>query len=361
MKKLMIYPYDLYYEPILKNEVKLLGEYKISKLVSLRSLGMVGKVVQLTDEKLVVEKDFDNALDSVDAVLIVNTNISINFVDIIYPKIVKAVENHKEVVIGRKLSVDEHKLVDDLPIISLKGEIDRYQQLRMLDIKKSILAKINVPVIAVFGAGEYTDKFSIQMFLRKYFMEEGYRVSQIGSRNDSELYGVHPFPRELFDSGKESIMLFNRYVKSIELDEKPDVLILGIPDAILPVNDEFPCDFGVLPFEVFNAVKPDAGICTLYCGIYSKDFFDNLKICIQYRYGISIDCIAMNNVTIDKGTSYEIGRLKYITVEKKLMSSYLKENQKSEKIYSAIDKENLQEMAEYIIAMMSTNPDIQNI
>lgn len=56
MKRLMIYPYDLYYEPILKNELKLLGDYKICKLVSLRSLGMIGKKVQCDNEKLVVER-----------------------------------------------------------------------------------------------------------------------------------------------------------------------------------------------------------------------------------------------------------------------------------------------------------------
>lgn len=300
-------------------------------------------------------------MESVDVVLIVDTNIKISFTDIIYPKIVKAIENYKEVIVGRKLSDDEQRLVDNLPVISLRGETDRYQQLKRVDIKNASLVKINVPVIAVFGVGQYTGKFSIQMYLRKYFMKEGYKVSQIGSRNDCELYGVHPFPRELFDSGKESIILFNHYVKSIELEEKPDVLILGIPDAIMPINDEFPCDFGVLPFEVFNAVKPDVGICTLYCGTYSKDFFDSLKTCIQYRYGISVDCIAMNNVMIDKGTSYELGRLKYITVEKELVSSYLKENRKGEEMYNTTEEENLQKMAEYIIDMMSTNPDVQNI
>lgn len=363
MKKTLVYPYDTYYEPAMRYEGGISGDYKITKIISPRSFGLVGtKICKNDDEdELIVERDFEVAINSVDAVLIVDTDIKLDFANVVYPKIVFALEAGKEVIVSRKLEDAELKLLDGLQCAFLKGEKATYERIRAASHGAEKLEKISTPVIAVFGAGTNTDKYEIQMNLRKQLTDIGYRVSQIGSRHDCELVGFHSFPDFMFErvsSGKEKVLMFSQYVKMIEMKESPDVILIGVPGSVLPLSEEFPGDYGITAFEVFSAVKTDAAICTLNYGRYTKEYFDNLIPCLLYRFGLHVDCITMNDMIADMNITKELHELIYITIESELIDSFIRDNTTGITVYNTKKDSDKKKMLDFIIEQLSSYQDI---
>lgn len=44
------------------------------------------------------------------------------------------------------------------------------------------------------GIGQNVQKFDLQLYLRSRFIDKGYKVSQIGTKKISGLFGLHPLP-----------------------------------------------------------------------------------------------------------------------------------------------------------------------
>jgi len=80
------------------------------------------------------------------------------------------------------------------------------------------------------GIGQNVQKFDLQLYLRSRFIDKGYKVSQIGTKKISGLFGLHPLPDFLFNtqySDVDKVYAFNRVMKDVSMQEKPDVILLG--------------------------------------------------------------------------------------------------------------------------------------
>ena len=190
------------------------------------------------------------------------------------------------------------------------------------------LKKIETPVIFILGIGEKTHKFHIQLTLRNYFLESGYKVSQVGSRNYCELFGFHSMPEFMYSysiSESSKIILFNNFIKELDILEKPDVIIIGIPGGIMPLNDVFTNKFGIMAYEISQAVTPDAAVFSIYFNNYQNEHFERLITSIRYRLGIHIDFFNMANIFFDWDRSRETKRMQYLTVESKLTDTRIKD------------------------------------
>lgn len=176
---------------------------------------------------------------------------------------------------------------------------------------------INTPIITVMGVGYNTSKFDIQLYLRKHFIGKGYKVAQIGSKKVSEFFDFYSMPAFMFDhsySSEEKIFRFSEYVKKIEEIERPDVIIIGIPEPILPLNKKHPFSFGIYAFEILNAIEADYSILSLMHGEYGQDFMTEMKNLCRYRYNIEIDDFFVSNFTIVSNSLYS-SELKYVFAE----------------------------------------------
>lgn len=72
--------------------------------------------------------------------------------------------------------------------------------------------QISVPIVFVVGTAPYTEKFQIQLALRKQLLANGYKVSSIGSKPYSSLFGFHSFPffmNENKDDTQKIILFLN--------------------------------------------------------------------------------------------------------------------------------------------------------
>lgn len=203
---------------------------------------------------------------------------------------------------------DENKIID---LCNHRGAKEIVRQGTTSDIELSvcdnILYKLDVPVIAVAGTGSFSQKFDLQLYLRKEFLDLGYKVSQIGSRPYCEMFGFQSMPKWMFDStytDREKVYAFNHYLKRIELNEKPEVIIIGLPEGIIPFNEKHSQGFGLCAYEICSAIHPDYLIMSLYNGEYTQQFLDEMKNLTKYRLHVEIDDFYISNY-VPMSTSYK--------------------------------------------------------
>ena len=173
------------------------------------------------------------------------------------------------------------------------------------------LYPINVPVIAVMGLTPNSSKFDVQVELRKTFSDAGYKATVIASNSLGKLLGMHIYPEFMFSdhSLAKKTYGFNHYVNKLVKDERPDVIIIGIPDGIIPYNQKIHNSFGEITSIVCHAVHPDFSILTSgFLDVVNQDYFSQLKLLCRYRFDTEIFAFCISNNKIqenDTGDGYD--------------------------------------------------------
>jgi peptide maturation system protein (TIGR04066 family) len=119
------------------------------------------------------------------------------------------------------------------------------------------------------------------------------------------------------------VIFFNHHVKQLEKEEKPDVIIIGIPGGILPFDRKFHNRFGILPFLISQAVEPDAAVFSSVYEDWKEKYFTELALTIQYRFGFQVDCFNLSNAQVDwagckQVNTLQINRLNSHIVDEKI-------------------------------------------
>lgn len=208
------------------------------------------------------------------------------------------------------------------------------------NIKSKSLLKIDVPIITVIGLSGDCQKMEMQLFLRRKFKERGYKVLQIGSRNNCELLEFHSFPQFMFNDQISEIGKMNAYYNYIvELveNEKPDVVIIGIPGGIYPLDDNYNLNYGITAFEVCNVIQSDCNIFNMWCDIYTDQLVQKMCNVSLHRLNTPIDFINLSNVTINKDFFMDRGHaLGYNVYDRKSVEMFMEEIN-NPTVYSLID------------------------
>jgi peptide maturation system protein (TIGR04066 family) len=164
-----------------------------------------------------------------------------------------------------------------------------------------LLREIKIPVIMVLSHGLRTDQFAFELALRQHFAEVGYTIGQIGSREMSHFFGFHGMPDFLYEhrDAYEKTLRFNRFIVNLVAAERPELLIIGVPDSIMKFNDRLLHGLGVLPSVICSGVTSDVSILCTYCHEYKEPFFDELSQHSNYRLGSSVQFFNLANTTVD--------------------------------------------------------------
>ncbi|AGK99602.1 TIGR04066 family peptide maturation system protein [Clostridium pasteurianum] len=355
--KVMIYPFDIESAPLIRHN-NLINEYDIVAAVSPNGWGFNGKDIGNVDSgeliNLKISSDFDESLKNCDTVFFNEPSRNIDFNKFIFPHIMKAVNSLKNIICTIEL---EQKIINEISSICTKNnKLFKYFPNKDMDTKKPLSEKIytiDVPVIFVVGLSERTNKFEIQLNLRENFKKMGYKVSQIGSRHYCELFDFHSFPRFMYSTlitESEKIILFNYYIKSISIKENPDIIVIGIPGGTMPFNYEFTNRFGILAYEISQAILPDVVALSLPYSNLSKDFFDLISKSYKYKFGYDIDCYNISNSYFNLQGSQLARTPQYITLDYKFIDEKKKiYTDINTPIYNILNSEDPEKMAEFII------------
>ena len=355
-QRLMVYPFDNEFLPVVKYS-ELMLDYNIAKLVSLKGWGLAGKDAgvagKINETGFSVSGDFKEALAECDTVLFVDSNQKTDSDKIVYPKMLDALDNKKNILCS--INMDD-KVKDQLTGLAKDKGVScnflKDSKTYQAPIKNEIY-NINTPVIFVLGIAERTNKFVIQLALRNRLLKEGYKVAQIGTKDYCELLGFHSMPGFMYAKSlteAEKITLFNHYVKSLEVTQKPDVIVIGLPGGTMKFNNKYTNQFGIMAYEISQAIIPDAAICSILYEEYTPPFFENLFISLKYKLGFKVDCFNVSNYQFDWGRSDNTEQMAYTLLEANAVTEKTKTWSDSETlVYNILDENAADEMYKFIM------------
>jgi len=130
--------------------------------------------------------------------------------------------------------------------------------------------QIDVPVVGVFGTGPEQGKFTTQLVLRRMLLAVGYKVAQVGSEHQSELFGFDlTFPYGYASAVGIPMRAYVPYLSykiwEICRYRRPDIVIVGAQSGIIPYDfSASPLTGYTLPSLAFLfGTRPDAYILTV--------------------------------------------------------------------------------------------------
>jgi len=367
--KTMIYPFDVESAPLLRHS-KFIDNFNFTHVVSPNGWGLSGKDASCADDGqpigMIVGSDFDKSLEDCDTVLFSEFSTKLDLNTFIYPKIIKAAENFKNIICTIKLESEIFDNVSD--ICNKNNTLFKYFTKECDSVNGpefEEIYKVNTPIILVAATSERTHKFEIQLNLRKSLQKMGYKVSQIGTRHYCELMGFHSFPKFMYSKDiteSEKVTLFNYYVKNIEVKEKPDVIIIGVPGGTMPFDYKLTNKFGILAYEVSQAIKPDAVILSTLYKDYKSDFGKLISKSYMYRFGYGIDCCNITNAALNIPDSKFERSPQYITMDWKFVNEKKKVYNKSAiPVYNILDASNAQIMADHLVNKLAGYSEIKSM
>lgn len=360
-KRLCVYPYDVEFSPILRHK-ELLSDYEIAALVSPKGWGLIGKDAATSDGgplfDYIVSTDFQESLMLCDTVLFVEACYPIDLKSFLYPKIKSAIESKKNIICMLKLEEDDKKDLKERcekAFVTFEYDQDDLQNNYKENIPK--LFSINIPIVFVCGLSERSNKFHTLLSLKTNLTSLGYKVGMIGSRRYCEFMGFHSFPEFMLGtkhSESKKIILFNHFVKKIEIDEKPDIILIGIPGSIEAQNDILRNDFGILSYEIAAAVKPDAIVMNLQYNDYQPSYFELLNNLTTKRFGSEVTCFVIANIKFDYSNSDSFVNPQYITLPTAFIDQWLQRQQAEEvKLYNSMNAADSQKIVHQLIHKLS--------
>lgn len=364
-KRLLVYPFDNDFLAVIKH-TEFISEYEITKLVSPNGWGLVGKDAGSTgkwkETGIKVEGNFKEALGACDAVLFINSHLKLDFEKIVYPKMLEAVKEKKNILCD--LKVDD-KLKKELAELALNKGVscDFLSDSEVWSSpEKSEIYNINKPVIFVLGVSERTNKFEIQLALRKRLIEEGYKVSQVGTKKYCELLGFHSIPSFMYGnslSESEKITLFNHYIKKMEKEEESDVIIIGLPGGTMKFNNKYTCNYGITSYEISQAVIPDATICSVLYEEYKPTYFENVCKSLQYKLGFKVDCFNLSNYQFDWLRSESTMQMCYTLLDSTAIVQKIENLSGMETpVYNILEEDNVDKMCKFILDKLSDYAEV---
>ena len=351
-KTATIYPYS-------KDDIQffryaqLLGEIQPVYAVSPPGWGLCGKDATAIDggkfSGILITEDLDAALQNSGLLVIASFEHYTGTEGDLKDTLKTAIRCKKPFVLLSPPQTPEEQIIleeaKQLGLLHWTSEQD-YRNIIALTREKDYCEDLKSPVTIIVGQGPYTSKFETQMGVRQELIKRGYKVSQIGSRPYCELFGFHSFPSFMFSkelSEAQKIIAFNQFVKQVETDEEPDLILVGVPGGIMPILGKVHNNFGILQVEVSAAIEPDSAIYTLYSNVYSIQFYEKSAELIYNRLNhVKISCFIMSGSWIDYGAYHENKEFRIIKFEK----SYDKIIEKPEEVPSlSILEQNIFETA----------------
>ena len=272
-------------------------------------------------------------------------------------KVVEIAKTRKDICMLYELSEEHIKSIKKIcseNAVNISMHTGMKLDFPKIEIDDKRIYEMKVPIVLIAGIAEQAKKMDCLLSVKCYFEKRGYKVSAIGNKFFSDLFGIHAFPEFMYGNMREDkkILYFNAVCKNIEFFEKPDIFIIGVPGGIVPYNNTFTNFFGILPYEVSQAVEPDHIIVNIPYGEYDEQFFDNIIGMVKYKLGCGNISYGMTNCFIDINSSKQENKVQYCNlrfedVEKKILKM------PDKKIYNTLSNIQLEEMAEQIIEKLS--------
>lgn len=126
---------------------------------------------------------------------------------------------------------------------------------------------INSPVLGIFGTSSVQGKFSLQLKLRRAFLEDGYLIKQISTEPTGALFGMDftcpiGYNSSIKLKGNDAAKLYNQLVHECDITD-PDLILIGCQSATLPYSFYHEQFFTFQQIEFLFGTNPDAVVLVI--------------------------------------------------------------------------------------------------
>lgn len=346
-EKLLIYPFDYEMLPAL-NRILCEDKYDVSGIVSFGGWGYIGKdagnIIYGGTKGIIISNDFYTELSKCDTVLFCKSDNEIVDFKSIIEKMTESLKMKKNVICFYKLDKEIKCMLEEIAHsqdVYFRIYVSEYEADINYDLKRLLkLSDFNAAIVFVMGISENTNKYGVEIGLQKNFQKDGYKSILIGSKTYGSFFDDYNVPSFMYDNSVmdyEKPLLFNKYVKDIEEKEKPDVIIIGVPGGIMPIDKKNTNRFGMLAYQISCALSADVTILCNHFNFFDDEYFNYMNPLMKYRFGKEVDCMYINNSVIDLINEDVQGDVSYIHVFPEKVVREVKRIAK-ENIFADIDK-----------------------
>lgn len=229
----------------------------------------------------------------------------------------------------------------------------------------SMLYEIKCPVITVLTQGSHTNQFAVELALRRYFTKSGYRVSQIGSNDASLFFGFSGTPDYLHGNSntQDKIISFNHHMKSLVEHEDAELLIIGIPDAIMKYNNQFLQGLGILPYIMCTSVRSDFSVLCMYHMLYTMEYLDEMRRHCHYHLAAPVSMFEVSNTGLLADEMSFYFSMKYVNLDTSFVLDSFKDldvNGSQYLLFNALNKMSIENACVQASESLTSNVQYMN-
>jgi len=182
-------------------------------------------------------------------------------------------------------------------------------------------------------------------------------VSQVGTKEYSEMFGIEPLPKFLFGTMDmhTKIKKFNQYIYDRVKSDDSEAVIIGIPGGIVQTTPFIFEEFGEMAYIISNAIRADVCILNVYAQELSEEYLDSLLDICKYKFNFPVEYINVSNTHLhispeDKGFKYITVTSEYVTTNVINTFDYEKAH-----LFNCLDKKSSQAAYEKILTELTDN------
>ncbi len=299
-KRIAIFPIDESIMPYIK--YKLIDQYEVAAGYTSNKGSYLGKEFILENGRFTIKNINQCDYSEFDIMWVVDSDEIDRFEDDILPIVEQAAYNKKDIYVSVSMNQDIFLKCQEIcksnNVTFIKITEDDQINLELTET----LLKVSTPIVFVLGIYEHTSKLDTLLYLHKAAKVAGYRpISILTKTNNFNLEDCHGFPKFMLNDGlsdKMKILLFNHFIRKLELEKMADLILIGIPGEIMPINRMHFGNFSIMPYLVANAVSCDYAVLKLFNDFYTKEFAEEVKNYCTYKYAVDIDSFVVSETII---------------------------------------------------------------
>ena len=308
MKNAAIFPFTGTALPVVRHFENLQSTYRVSQVISWKGAGLGGKDAAYIYNHPMVgvpAVDIPDALDTSWDMLLVdcseaeNPNSSMDRLEFF----------QKSLAAGKEITF----IADEYQEDKYPSELQKIypNQVKIITASSStsydfgnieLYSPVSVPTLMIGGLIDRSDTLEIVLALKEEFLADKRTVSCIVGSNLGLLVGAHSYQHifeNTFLSEERKILQLNQLAQNIIRAERPDLMLVEAPDAVVKYNTIIPNGFGIRTYMAVQAINPDLFICSVPCDLAFSAFLDSASEGINHKYGFPISAVHASNAMVD--------------------------------------------------------------
>lgn len=330
MEKILVYPFNYEFLSFINQSDKLY-DCEINSLVSPKGWLEDKNQYKLNNKLIEVSDSFYEEVNKNSLVWFVETLHDIDLEKYIVPQIKYCLETNKKIIYSRN---DIDLLLEHLT----ESEVNKlkYNFGDNYDTVENFYStyKIITPVVFICDAFGGLETFNLQVEIINNIKNRGYSVVGLSNKNYSHLFDIKKMPSYINSekvSMKRKIINFNHYLKDIERELKPDLIVIEVPGELFSYSPKMLSNFGLKPFEMSYAVQNDCGILCVPLDIYDSSNYEILSDAIKNKFGINIDYMIGERKVVDSYETEIRQQMVYVHLDEDIDNNYM--NLTNDKLY----------------------------